>query len=238
MNRLRAGAALGGALWLNLVQAEGPAPQAMSPAPPVVPFAAQVSLVMPAGTVAGMPVAIVQFTTALSVEQVLDQTNGAWSDGGRQPVVQTQAGAWRMISRHQGDDVLTLQVRERPGGGAGGLLSRWGPASAAVDPAQALMRRVLPDGARVMQTFGHRDGERRAFTLTAACDLPAERIWQQMTSRLQRDGFQPDGPARRAMPPAGTRAGFFRNGAAQMAVTLDARRQPGTLVFTLTTEAR
>ncbi|HMN79046.1 MAG TPA: hypothetical protein PKA20_03850 [Burkholderiaceae bacterium] len=238
MNRLRAGAALGGALWLHLAQADRPAAQSAPAGPPVVPFAAQVGLVMPAGTVAGMPVAIVQFTTPLSVEQVLEQTGAAWSDGGRQPVVQAQAGAWRMISRHQGDEVLTLQVRERPGGGAGGLLSRWGAASAVADPAQAVMRRVLPDGARVMQTFGHRDGERRALTLTAASDLPAERIWQQTTSRLQRDGFLPDGPAQRAAPLAGTRAGFFRNGNTQMAVTLDARRQPGTLVFTLTTEAR
>lgn len=238
MNRLRAGAALGGALWLHLAQADRPAPYPASSAPPVVPFVAQVGLVMPAGTVAGMPVAIVQFTTSLSVEQALEQAKAAWSDGGRQPVVHAQAGAWRMISRHQGEDVLTLQVRERPGGGAGGLLSRWGPVSGAADPAQALMRRVLPDGARVLQTFGHRDGDRRALTLTAASELPADRIWQQMTSRLQRDGFRPDGPAPRPVPLEGTRAGFFRNGPAQMAVTLDVRRQPGTLVFTLTTEAR
>jgi hypothetical protein len=234
MNRLRAGAALGGALWLNLAQADRPAHQTT---PPVVPFDSQVSLVMPAGTVAGMPVAIVQFTTSLSVQQALEQAAAAWSDGGRQPVVRAQSGAWRMISGQQDGDVLTLQVRERPGGGAGGLLSRWGPVAGAPDAAQALMRRLLPEDVRVLQTVGHRDGERRALTVTAASDLPVERVWQQVTGRLQRGGFQPDGPAPRAGSPTGTRAGFFRNGTAQMAVTLDARRQPGTLVFTLTMEA-
>lgn len=219
-------------LQAPLIAAAGP--QVHSPVePPRVPFDARASVVMPSGVVAGMPVSIVQFSTHLSLAVSLEQAASAWS--GSAPVVRASGGPWQTLSTRAGNDTLTLQVREVPGGGAAGFLSRWGRPLSDGGGGRGLIDQVLPAGARVLQSVGHRDGATEALTVTAVSDGRGEQVLADLARRLAARGFREEAGGWRRDPAPGVRAAHFRGDAAQMAVTLDFRTQPGTLVITLRT---
>lgn len=200
-----------------------------------LPFAAQLRTVMPSGTVAGMRVAILQFDSALPSDEAIAQTLVAWSDEGRRPVVRSSTGAWQTVSTQDRSTTWTLQIRNRPGGGSTGLLSQW-LRGESTPPAQKRLMALLPTGVRAVRIMGHQDAQAGAATLAATSELDINTLWNQLKTHFSRDGFQAEPNPATPAAQGDTRLGFFRDGSAQLAVTVDGRRFPAGIVMTLQTE--
>lgn len=185
-----------------------------------LPFAGTLSVLMPAGSIAGMQVSIARFDTPLSVPQALAQAERAWSRDGRSAVVRASAGPWETLSTHRAGTTLTLQTRALADGTAQGLLSRWNHAA---NPAVELAHRLhshLPAGARVLRSLAGDDHGAHSTTIVATIGQSLHDTRRALEASLPAAGFKTAPPAAAGGLPPNTWAGYFNRVGTDLAVTL------------------
>ncbi|HVL54905.1 MAG TPA: hypothetical protein VM491_00245, partial [Burkholderiaceae bacterium] len=92
-----------------------------------------------------------RFIAGEPVDQLADRIADHWR--AQAPVLQARHGEWRIVSRHLGSRIDTVQLRAT-GAGSEGFASSWQPLPAAPAPAQSLSA-MLPPGCEIVRQLAH-----------------------------------------------------------------------------------
>ena len=156
-----------------------------------LPFDAHVESVLERGAIEGYDVRVTRFRSPLPPAAATARAREAWSGDRRAPLVESASGAWRIVSRFDGDAYRTLQLRGHADGGSEGMLSVWRaaplPGGAGLDPAG-----LLPAGAAILRRFSSVDAGRRAESVVAQVPGSVDQVDAALHDRMTLAGYRRD----------------------------------------------
>ncbi|MDE1898289.1 MAG: hypothetical protein KGI40_10635 [Xanthomonadaceae bacterium] len=221
--------ALAFALLPALAAAQQAPPALRCKAAPVPP-GSRVTLIAPRVATDGLPMAIVEASSALSQDALLQFYTRAWTAPGGRPVyLRYRVGPWSVIAHAEAGCFYTVQTQAR-GQGSVALLGVSEPARGSAEAMRLAV--AAPGDARVLTHMVSRDGGKLGDTwLLYSAQSPAE-VLRFYARALPAQGWSRT--MLRPVPGADQRSvGMYQKGASAMGIVVQPMRAGSSITLTV-----